>query len=177
MQNRDPEFLKISPTGKVPLLADGDFHVYESDIICEYLAERFDWQDAYGPDLQTKTLLKLAMKQWDQVIAKAFYPALREGKMPEDDERTKIHRELDAMSQLLVMLAGDTENMLATHVAPFWARMDWLRELTPFATLIDEHVELHYWLDRILVLPAIQSTLPDEEATVRTYRERFVQQS
>lgn len=121
--------------------------------------------------------MKLAMKQWDQVIAKAFYPALREGKMPDADEQTKISRELEVMGRLLVLLAGDTENMLAIHVAPFWARMDWLRDLTPYATLIDQHEELHYWLDRTLVLPAIQDTLPDEEETVRTYRERFVQQS
>jgi len=159
----------------VPLLQDGEFLVYESDIICEYLAERFDWTDAYGPDLQTNTLMNLAMKQWDQVVIKAFYAALREGRMPDDEGRDKISRELFNIGKPLVMLAGDTENMLALHVAPFWARMDWLREITPFATLIDEHEELRYWLDRILVLPAIQTTLPDQEATVETYRDRFVQ--
>ena len=160
----------------MPLLVDGDFRVYESDIICEYLAESSDWTDAYGPDLQTKTLMKLAMKQWDQVVMQAFYPALREGRMPDEEGHEKISRELANMSQLLVMLAGDTENMMALHVAPFWARMDWLREITPFAELIDVHEELRYWLDRTLVLPAVQSTLPDQEATVQTYRERFVQQ-
>ncbi len=158
----------------MPLLVDGDFRIYESDIICEYLAERFEWQDAYGPDLQTRTLMKLAMKQWDQVVMPAFYPALREGIMPDDETREKISLEFDHMSQVLVMLAGDAENMLAMHIAPFWARMDWLREITPFATLIDAHEELRYWLDRTVVLPAIQSTLPDEEATIQTYRDRFV---
>lgn len=120
--------------------------------------------------------MKLAMKQWDQVVMPAFYPALREGRMPDEEGREKISRELDHMGKLLVMLAGDTENMLALHVAPFWARMDWLREITPFATLIDQHAELRYWMDRTLVLPAIQDTLPDQEATVQTYRDRFVRQ-
>ena len=33
--------LVVSPTGKVPALADGDTHVWESLAILEYLAERF----------------------------------------------------------------------------------------------------------------------------------------
>src|ERR1700694_4103320 len=32
---------KISPTGKVPALADGETHVFESLAILEYLAEKF----------------------------------------------------------------------------------------------------------------------------------------
>ena len=32
---------KISPTGKVPALADGDIHVWESLSILDYLAEKF----------------------------------------------------------------------------------------------------------------------------------------
>jgi glutathione S-transferase len=152
---------------------DGDFIVYESDIICEYLARRFDWQEAYGPDLQTCMRMKLAMKQWDQVIMPATLPAMRDGRLPDQQTRDKIDLELGHMSQLLVLLAGDTENMLALHLAPFWARMGWLRQLTPFAELIDAHEELRYWLDRTLVLPCIQSTLPNEAATVSAYRERF----
>ncbi len=36
-----PRLLKISGTGKVPALVDGDVHVWESLAILEYLAERF----------------------------------------------------------------------------------------------------------------------------------------
>jgi glutathione S-transferase len=41
----DPEFkprlLKLSPAGKVPVLLDGDIHIWESLAVLEYLAERF----------------------------------------------------------------------------------------------------------------------------------------
>ena len=50
LQNRDPEFLKISPTGKVPLLVDGGTVLYESRIINDYLAEKLDWATAYSAD-------------------------------------------------------------------------------------------------------------------------------
>jgi glutathione S-transferase len=36
-----PEFLKINPTGKVPCLVDGAFALPESEVICEYLEDKF----------------------------------------------------------------------------------------------------------------------------------------
>ena len=48
LANRDSEFLKLSPTGRVPLLADGDFVLYESQIINAYLAEVHGWERAFA---------------------------------------------------------------------------------------------------------------------------------
>ena len=36
-----PEYLKISPLGKVPALEDGDLAVSDSSVICEYLEEKY----------------------------------------------------------------------------------------------------------------------------------------
>jgi glutathione S-transferase len=50
----DPEFkqqvTRISGTGKVPALADGEVHVWESLAILEYLAERFPQAQLWPPD-------------------------------------------------------------------------------------------------------------------------------
>jgi glutathione S-transferase len=35
----DPEYLKISPLGKIPALEDGDLQISDSSVICEYLEE------------------------------------------------------------------------------------------------------------------------------------------
>ena len=61
------------------------------------------------------------------------------------------------------------------HAATHWARIDWLRDFTPLATLIDEHPQLRLWLDRAVELPAVQATLPDREATIELYRQRYVE--
>ena len=38
---KSPEFLKLNPFGKVPVLVDGDVVIYELDAICAYLADKF----------------------------------------------------------------------------------------------------------------------------------------
>src|SRR6476646_10854199 len=40
-QSRTPEFLRINPHGKVPVLVDGDFALPESGAILWYLGETF----------------------------------------------------------------------------------------------------------------------------------------
>ncbi len=39
---RTPEYLAISPLGRVPCLVDGDVTLIESGAICQYLCERYD---------------------------------------------------------------------------------------------------------------------------------------
>lgn len=39
---RTPEYLAISPLGRVPCLVDGEVTLFESGAICQYLCERYD---------------------------------------------------------------------------------------------------------------------------------------
>ena len=40
-ENKTPEFLKITPTGKLPALVDGDSKIFEGAAICLYLGDKF----------------------------------------------------------------------------------------------------------------------------------------
>jgi glutathione S-transferase len=54
----DPDFkdrvLRVSPTGKVPALVDGDIHVWESLAILDHLSERFPQAGLWPADLAAR---------------------------------------------------------------------------------------------------------------------------
>ena len=71
------------------------------------------------------------------------------------------------------MRQSGVENLIGFHLAPFWARMSWLRHMTGLPKLVDGRLQLRTWLDRAVAMPALQATLPDKEPLVKSYEERF----
>lgn len=47
-----PDYLKLHPHGKVPVLVDGEFTLYESSAICAYLADRY-LEQGFAPPLSS----------------------------------------------------------------------------------------------------------------------------
>lgn len=47
-EQKSPAYLALNPTGRVPTLVDGDWHLWESNAILEYLAARYP-DKALGP--------------------------------------------------------------------------------------------------------------------------------
>lgn len=50
--SRQPEYKKLHPHGKVPVLVDGDVIIYESAAICAYLADKYPEKEL-APSLQS----------------------------------------------------------------------------------------------------------------------------
>jgi glutathione S-transferase len=51
-EHKTPEFLALSPRGKVPALRDGDFVVYESIAIMQYLEAKYPARPLFGRNAQ-----------------------------------------------------------------------------------------------------------------------------
>jgi glutathione S-transferase len=53
-EQRQPEFLKKNPNGRVPVLEDGDFVLWESHAIMQYLADKTPGQTVYPEAAQAR---------------------------------------------------------------------------------------------------------------------------
>ncbi|MBW1880153.1 MAG: hypothetical protein JRJ84_17465, partial [Deltaproteobacteria bacterium] len=140
----------------------------ESQVINDYLAESLNWADAYPSDPGRRALHRLAMKQFDVVVLRAFYGR---GTDPEGFAALKplVEAELDQLERTLETSGGVIPSLLSFHLAPFWARFDWMRHLSGVAALFMARPALRRWLDDAVAHPAVQATLPERELAVRKY--------
>lgn len=60
-ETQTPEFLKLNPFGKLPALQDGDFQLFESAAICNYLADKYP-EKGLAPKTGTKS--RAIYDQW-----------------------------------------------------------------------------------------------------------------
>jgi glutathione S-transferase len=52
--HRTPDYLRLNPNGKVPLLDDDGFHLWESHAIMQYLADKTPGQGLYPRDVRAR---------------------------------------------------------------------------------------------------------------------------
>lgn len=65
-------YTAIQPTGRVPLLADGDLLVGESNTILRYLADREGRDDLYPADPRSRSQVDWAMDVWSTTVRPAL---------------------------------------------------------------------------------------------------------
>jgi glutathione S-transferase len=74
-----PDWLyEKNPLGKVPVLEEGDFVLPESDVIMEYLEERYPEPALLPPDLADRARIRLLIYRFDGNLGDAYY-SLRRG--------------------------------------------------------------------------------------------------
>lgn len=170
LQNKPADFLALSPTGRVPMLVDGQHLLYESAVINEYLRERAGWAEGFSNDTYQRARERLAMVQFDSVLVGAFFGALKAGGVLDETRRVHVERELDELAKT-VAGADAAVNLLAFHVAPHVVRWQWLGDSTPLPAMVAARPALSAWVESITALPVVRDTLPDREENVLRIRE------
>jgi glutathione S-transferase len=77
---RAPEFLRMNPHGKIPVLLDGDFALPESDAILWYLGEKFPDAKLLRPADGSQEALQARAQvlRFCDIASTTFYPAYSE---------------------------------------------------------------------------------------------------
>jgi len=136
-EHQTPDFLKINPAGKVPVLIDGDLVLPESAAIILYLAEKYPEKGLIPTDLEVRaemyrwimfSVTELEQPLWR--ITKHSFLLPEERRSPADIELAR--EDFVAMAKVLdrhmagrIFLVGD--RMTAADCVTAWL-MDWANE-------------------------------------------------
>ncbi len=175
-ENRTPEFLKINPRGKVPVLRDGDYFIYESLAVMSYLDSKFSETALFGDSpYKTAEIMKL-MSEYNSyiaphighIISSAFWsnsPNLTKL----EDAKQNLTNELANLEKILTAtnwLAGKEISAVDIFIFPFIQLLK--RSETKLQETIDYKLMFSYkkfpaisdWLKRFEDLPGYNNTYP-----------------
>jgi len=170
---RKPEFLALNPRRRVPVLVDGDFVLYESSAIVEYLDEAYPGRGAplFPGDTRTRAIARRFICEVDEDFDAALDPLTTQAfsKKPEERDPEAIADARKALVDDLAMLTqamrGDylagplsaADYALYTLLAFLWRAEIKLPDLDANGMLTPP---LTRWKARIEALPYFDRTIP-----------------
>ena len=141
-----------NPTGRVPVLEDGEFVLPESAVIDEYLNERYPEPPLLPADPAERALARVKVFRFDS-LSKPYY-GVRRG---EDNARPRLDKELaklDALLEAQPFLTGSEFGLADIAYVPWIVRardrMD--VDLHPFPALAE-------WVERLAERPSIAAEI------------------
>jgi glutathione S-transferase len=109
-QQRAPEFLKINPFAKVPVLAEDDTVIYDSTVINEYLNDEYPEPPLLPEDSAERARARLFEDYADLAFTLPAMAIERELEKPSDErDQSKISTAQDVLRKGLAMLDRELE--------------------------------------------------------------------
>src|SRR6185369_14436160 len=159
---KPPEFLAVSPHGRVPVLIDGDVAVYDSTVICEYLEDRFPKPPLFPAGAAGRARCRQLEDEADTSMTQDVTALVQELFTKTDDATRDMARVAAAVENLKRRwdalekeLAGRQYLCGAFSIADIATFM-----VVGFATTLgtapeDRHGNLRAWVDRVRARPAV----------------------
>ena len=170
---RKPEFLALNPRHQVPVLVDGDFVLYESNAIVEYVDEAYSAAGAplFPGDLRTRALVRRMVLEVDNYFDDAVDPLIRQAFFVKPEERDPdriakgrqaVADELEQFSKAMrgEFLAGplSAADFALYPLVAFAKRCEMKLPDLGFDTLVTPAIAA--WKKRIEALPYFERTIP-----------------
>lgn len=171
-EHRRPEFLKLNPAGKLPVLVDGDLVLTESAAIVLYLAEKYPEKELMPTKLEERAqvyrwimfaMTELEQPLWRMAKHEFLYP--EDKRLPQDIElaredframATVLERHMDGRQ----FIVGDRISVADCVTAYL---MDWAEEVQ----LLDGFPNLTAYLRRMYQRSAAPQRIAEAFASIR----------
>ena len=165
MHNKPEEIASISPSGKMPVLVERDLILTESNIINEYIDERFPHPQLMPPDPVLRARARLVLFNFEHDLfthVNTLEHSLGKGS---DKARLEIRDSLSQLTPILTKqkyLMNDEFSMLDVAIAPLlWRLEHYGIELPKVAAPVLKYRE------RLFSRPAFISALTPTEKALR----------
>ena len=163
-EQKKPEFLKLNPYGKVPVIIDGATVLYESLIINEYLEEKYPEPALLAKDpakrAKIRILIDYGMNHIDVPYQKIRLEMLKDEKERNQETIDQAKKDLKNLLQRLEREIGDQPylagdfSLLDAALIPRFIRMEGMG-VFPDASLS----RLGAWLKRMKDRPSVRAIL------------------
>lgn len=164
--NKSENIIAMNPYGNVPILVERDLVLYESNIINEYIDERFPHPQLMPADPITRARIRLFLHNFEKELFSQV--KILENRNTKHDNnavieaRIKIRDRLTLLSPILTknkFLLGDDFSMLDISIAPLLWRLEHYE-----ISLSKNAAPLQKYAERIFSRPAyIESLTPSEK--------------
>ncbi|KWF09740.1 glutathione S-transferase family protein [Burkholderia ubonensis] len=165
-EHKRPEFLRLNPAGKVPVLVDGDLVIPESAAIVLYLADKYPRKALLPVDLAARAqayrwvmfaVTELEQPLWRITRHTMLYPP--DKRLPADialarEDFVNMAAILDRHLDGRAFIVGDTLTVADCVTAYL---IDWANELK----LIDAFPQLQAYLERLYARPNAPQRIAD----------------
>ena len=127
MHNKPEEIASISPSGKMPVLVERDLVLTESNIINEYIDERFPHPQLMPPDPVMRARARLVLFNFEHDLFTHVNTLEHSLSKASDKARQEIRDSLSQLTPILTKqkyLMNDEFSMLDVAIAPLLWRLE-----------------------------------------------------
>jgi len=159
-EQKKPEFLRLNPYGKVPVLVDGETVVYESCIINEYLEEKYPEHRLMPADHGLRAKIRISIDYGLNHFAPPYQRIRQEmrGKAKRERNAQVIENSVTELVRLFQRFEGELEDK--SYLAGDFSLLD--------AVLIPRYLRMEKW--GVGILP--NTELPRISSWLRRMKER-----
>lgn len=166
-------FLKLSPTGKVPLLLIEDTVIFESAIINEYLDESYGSTTLHPSDALEKARHRSWIDWGTNGIGMAFAMGMAADEAALFEKRDALVKILSKIEEVLgegPYFSGEKFSLVDAAMAPLLQRIEWTETMVPQLKVFETLPKVKQWWQELRVRPSIMaSTVPHVEQLYREY--------